>query len=461
MSNAGPYAVAVSDATGTVMSDNASLTVLGIPVVLTKPPDVQMCHNSNLVLAAGLGGGVAQSIFWTKLTAGATNVVIDGGTTSGAATATLRVSGVQLTDAATYTLTASNVAGAVTSTGGGVVTVFGDQPFAEHFEYPPNSGLGQGGTNVPSNLNPANQYWAQVNTSAGGNDILVTNLNLSEPGLAVSAGNAVRYLGINGIGDRLCLGPDQTSGAVYLSMLLKLEKIDNLTGITTNAAAAGILAGFNNTAGTQTGPPSVIGTRLLARRVGTAPACTYNLGVEKNDDTVAYRQWDTNNFTTNAVVFVVGSYQFVSGNNADISRLWVNPATNSFGAATPPLTPLAVTNGNNLSPYPLRSFVLNQRANNPDIAVVDELRIGQSWAEVTPPPPPIATTLIGARKLGNGAFQFTYTNSSGPTGSVYASTNLANWTVVGTATQFSPGWYQFTDPAATNYPRRFYQLRSP
>ena len=64
MSNAGPYAVAVGDATGTVMSDNASLTVLGMPVVLTNPPNVQVCLNSNLVLAAGLGGGVAQSIFW-------------------------------------------------------------------------------------------------------------------------------------------------------------------------------------------------------------------------------------------------------------------------------------------------------------------------------------------------------------------------------------------------------------
>jgi hypothetical protein len=63
--------------------------------------------------------------------------------------------------------------------------------------------------------------------------------------------------------------------------------------------------------------------------------------------------------------------------------------------------------------------------------------------------------------LGNGAFQFAYTNSSGINGSVYASTTLTNWAAIGAATQISSGLYQFTDTTATNYPRRFYQLRSP
>ena len=64
-------------------------------------------------------------------------------------------------------------------------------------------------------------------------------------------------------------------------------------------------------------------------------------------------------------------------------------------------------------------------------------------------------------EAGNGAFQFRYANSLGQSSSIYAPTNLTNWTAIGAATPISPGVYQFTDTTATNYPRRFYQLRSP
>jgi hypothetical protein len=45
-------------------------------------------------------------------------------------------------------------------------------------------------------------------------------------------------------------------------------------------------------------------------------------------------------------------------------------------------------------------------------------------------------------------------------GSIYASTNLTNWAAIGAATQILSGLYQFTDLAATNYPIRYYRLRS-
>jgi hypothetical protein len=38
---------------------------------------------------------------------------------------------------------------------------------------------------------------------------------------------------------------------------------------------------------------------------------------------------------------------------------------------------------------------------------------------------------------------------------------MSNWTVLGAATVLSPGVYQFTDAQATNFPHRFYQVRSP
>jgi hypothetical protein len=82
---------------------------------------------------------------------------------------------------------------------------------------------------------------------------------------------------------------------------------------------------------------------------------------------------------------------------------------------------------------------------------------------VTPAPPPIV--LGQATRLGNGAFQFAFTNTPGATFTVLASTNaglpLASWNVLGSVTEISSGQYQFTDLQATNQPLCFYRVRSP
>jgi hypothetical protein len=82
---------------------------------------------------------------------------------------------------------------------------------------------------------------------------------------------------------------------------------------------------------------------------------------------------------------------------------------------------------------------------------------------VTPAPAPIL--LDQATRLGNGAFQFTFTATPGATFSVLGSTNaalpVASWSVLGAATETSAGLYQFTDLQATNQPLHFYRVRSP
>ena len=60
-------------------------------------------------------------------------------------------------------------------------------------------------------------------------------------------------------------------------------------------------------------------------------------------------------------------------------------------------------------------------------------------------------------------FGFTITWASGGTVVVEASTNLANptWYPLATNTLTSGGSSYFSDPTWTNYPGRFYRLRSP
>ena len=85
--------------------------------------------------------------------------------------------------------------------------------------------------------------------------------------------------------------------------------------------------------------------------------------------------------------------------------------------------------------------------------------VTQSAAPVTPP------NLTGLTILGNGAFQFGFTNDQDASFTVLTTTNLTspltNWTVLGTLTNNGSGQYQFTDLAATNGGQRFYRVSSP
>jgi sugar lactone lactonase YvrE len=74
-------------------------------------------------------------------------------------------------------------------------------------------------------------------------------------------------------------------------------------------------------------------------------------------------------------------------------------------------------------------------------------------------------TLTGATMLGNGAFQFAFSNNQGMSFTVISSTNLSlpltNWTAVGTPSNIGPGLFQLTTQSTTNDPQRFYRVRSP
>jgi hypothetical protein len=69
--------------------------------------------------------------------------------------------------------------------------------------------------------------------------------------------------------------------------------------------------------------------------------------------------------------------------------------------------------------------------------------------------------------LPNGSFQFGFTNQPNASFRVFAATNIdqpwSGWAVIGFATESpaSSGQFQFTDLQATNYPHRFYRVRSP
>jgi hypothetical protein len=73
--------------------------------------------------------------------------------------------------------------------------------------------------------------------------------------------------------------------------------------------------------------------------------------------------------------------------------------------------------------------------------------------------------LTAVQMLSNGAIQFSFTNNPSASFTVLSSTNLslplADWTVVGSATNVSSDLFQFTSQPTPNDQQRFYTVHSP
>ena len=61
----------------------------------------------------------------------------------------------------------------------------------------------------------------------------------------------------------------------------------------------------------------------------------------------------------------------------------------------------------------------------------------------------------------DGDFSLSFKGFKNMPFAIWASSDLLNWGFLGTALQPAPGQFQFSDPASTNDPARFYQLRLP
>jgi hypothetical protein len=75
-----------------------------------------------------------------------------------------------------------------------------------------------------------------------------------------------------------------------------------------------------------------------------------------------------------------------------------------------------------------------------------------------------AIALHSPTKLGGGAFRFNFASTPGLTFTVLSSANVAlpssSWTALGSATEISPGQFQFTDSQAPSNPRRYYRVQA-
>jgi hypothetical protein len=76
-----------------------------------------------------------------------------------------------------------------------------------------------------------------------------------------------------------------------------------------------------------------------------------------------------------------------------------------------------------------------------------------------------APTLSPLAVSGDLNVGFAFTNTPGAIFTVLTTTNLAipkrDWTMLGAPAETAPGYFEFTDLLSTNYPFRFYDVRTP
>jgi hypothetical protein len=121
---------------------------------------------------------------------------------------------------------------------------------------------------------------------------------------------------------------------------------------------------------------------------------SFQLGTGVTAVSPASRVFDgAHNYTPGSTLFLVLSYTFGANAADDVARLWVNPIPGSLESANVPVvtTPLGIADVTNNQ---VQGFFLRNNSVQPASTVIDNLRIGTSWEDVTPVPEPSSATLL-------------------------------------------------------------------
>lgn len=243
--------------------------------------------------------------------------------------------------------------------------------FSDEFDY-------TAGVTLESTAN-----WIPANT---GTAPVIAEGNLTVSGLPTATGKSVSFAAGNIQEALASFGSLTTTGTVYYSFAFQLS---SLTTATTYSFALA-------TGNTSYGAPVFI--RPDAANAADS-ASLFNLGLANRSNSTAVYAADK--FALNTTIFVVGSYSFVTGTGNDTSSLWINPSSASFGDVAP-VASLTASGGTDLTD--ISQFLLRGATGSPS-GLLDSLRVGTTWADVTAAPaavpePSSTAALAGLVVLG-------------------------------------------------------------
>ncbi|HMP81182.1 MAG TPA: immunoglobulin domain-containing protein [Verrucomicrobiota bacterium] len=270
------------------------------------------------------------------------------------------------------------------------------------------------------------------------------SLNGSLLGLAASFANKVTTItsGTGGAFNQFA-NPGIISGSVYFSFLLK---VNSSTGI---SAGGQPLVGL-----VREGSSSSLYTDVMLRLT----EANVQAGIRKVSGAA---EWFPTPLAIGNVHLIVGKYEFIGSGNNDVVSLWVNPT--SLGGSQPaPYITFSTGGDGNDSRGIGRVYIYGGAS-----ADLDELRIGNSWADVTPAgesgpvsAPYVTQTLMvggnlvlrGTNGTPNGAFDLL--------GSTNAALPTTQWPLLSSGNFDASGNFDHTNPVPSGVPWHFYCLRS-
>jgi len=234
-------------------------------------------------------------------------------------------------------------------------------------------------------LATANSAWNQYEVATGSSnhiDTVATNLSVS--GLSASAGGSIN-LTSSGSGNYRDFTAQ--TGNVYYSFALQVTAV---TPFTTTGTLPFIGLNVSGTPGTR-----YAGVNMIYQS-GT----TYSLGINRTNSGGNTASGVTLNVGT--TYFIVVGFSNSAVANGDSASIWINPSSDQFGGSPLAATATTVVGSSTAS---ISAITINHTsgASNTPTFLIDELRVGQSWADVTPsgvPEPSSVALLAGGLILG-------------------------------------------------------------
>lgn len=222
-------------------------------------------------------------------------------------------------------------------------------PFYEPFDY-----------TVGSQLIDATNW---ENISAISDEVLVGGPGgLSFPGLEASQGNHVSFDG--GGSDPAITFNQISTGVVYTSFLFAVT--DQM--LQSDLADGGYFAVLGDNGNFR--------ARLWVRANPSTAATTFDIGLS---NTGSNPDFSTALYNVGETIMVVMSYDTATGN----LNAWINPSETEILAATAPTATLTSILG--ATAGTINQFIIRQDSpSETPFMLLDELRVGTSWAEVTP-----------------------------------------------------------------------------
>jgi hypothetical protein len=258
---------------------------------------------------------------------------------------------------------------------------------------------------------PNGNYWMSCGISgtyAASTDALVAANDLTVTGLGKASGTKSVSFGGQGITSRLAFTPinaalDGSPVTAYYSFAFMIPS----GGLASTAASGGLVAGFNNTRGSQSGNPSTVGGAMCVKASGAG----FVVGVNEDSVNSSAATYDSTVLSFDTTYFVVGKYTINGTLNLstqdDDFKMWINPSSGTFGGADPAGGLVALAQQNDIPTNAgdgnavVQTFLLRQdgtsSAGNAATSIIfDELRVGTTYADVTPTavPEPAALSIL-------------------------------------------------------------------